>query len=97
MVSDTLEVTQANENDHGDGGVNIVPARFRPNVLIGSTSALPSRPTIVLKAKSKDFGNAKKPKNLIKITNPRAENINMVCKSYVLRTDLESVIHRFGI
>jgi hypothetical protein len=77
LVTDTLMVAQKNERDHGDGGVNIVPARFRPNVLIGSTLKLPSRPTIVLKTNSTGFSDPKKPKNLMKITNPHAENINM--------------------
>ncbi len=82
LVSDTLTASQA------DGGsitphsptpapVNVVPGRFRPNVLLGSTKSLPVRPTIVLKAGSPGFGNASASKNVLKITNPAAENINM--------------------
>lgn len=80
LVSDTLTVAQA------DGGpitpyspapapVNIVPCRFRANVLLGSTVALPSRPTIVLQAHSLGFNDSSKPRNVMKITNPHAENI----------------------
>eukprot|EP01052_Picozoa_sp_SAG31_P033966 SAG31_NODE_3905_length_3765_cov_6.684670_4_plen_185_part_00 len=75
LVSDTLTAAQA------DGGgitphsptpapVNIVPCRFRPNVLLGSTAALPRRPTIVLGAHSPGFANMSAPKNVLKITNP---------------------------
>ena len=76
LVSDTLTVAQ------GDTGppftaVNIVPCRFRANVLLGSTALLPARPTIVLKAGSPGFGNASSPKNVMKITNPHGEDINM--------------------
>eukprot|EP01051_Picozoa_sp_SAG22_P006970 SAG22_NODE_475_length_10003_cov_3.943356_2_plen_925_part_00 len=83
LVSDTLTAAQA------DGGaitpfspapapVNVVPGRFRPNVLIGSAVQLPQhRPTIVLKADSPGFGNRSALKNVLKVTNPAAENSNM--------------------
>lgn len=79
LVSETLTVSQENWRTD-DGGVNIVPARFRPNVLVGSTKGLKGggqRPTIVLAPDSPGFGNASEPKNVMKITNPAAENINM--------------------
>lgn len=76
LISDTLTVAQ------GDAGpsftaANIIPCRFRANVLLGSTALLPARPTIVLKAGSPGFGNASTPKNVMKITNPHGEDINM--------------------
>lgn len=82
LVSDTLTVAQA---DGGDitpfspvpAPVNEVPCRFRPNVLLGSTASLPARPTIVLKAGSPGYQNASAPRNVVKVTNPAAENINM--------------------
>ena len=75
LVSDTLTVAQ--EDGGAGAAVNIVPCRFRANVLLGSTAGLPARPTIVLRAGSPGFGNASTPKNLMKITNPKAEDINM--------------------
>jgi hypothetical protein len=42
-------------------------------VLLGSTALLPTRPTIVLKAGSRGFGNASPPKNEMKITNPHGD------------------------
>lgn len=78
LVSDTLVVKQiAWTTDHG--GLNIVPSRFHANVVIGSTAALPARPTIVLRRCSPGFGNASRPKNVMNITNPYsyAENDNM--------------------
>ena len=79
LVSDTLEIAQRCDlyRDRGDGGINIVPCRFRPNVIIGSTKALPRRPTLVLAPRSPGFGNASAPKNVVKLTNPVAENVNM--------------------
>ena len=76
LVSDTLTVTQAGwVSEQGDGGVNIVPSRFHANTLIGATGAGgggAGRPTIVLAAGSKGFGDSGSPKNVLKITNPRA-------------------------
>jgi hypothetical protein len=79
LVSDTLNIVQPCEvyKQRGDGGVNIVDCRFRPNVLVGSTAALPLRPTIVLTPNAAGFGNASSPKNVIKLTNSVAENVNM--------------------
>lgn len=74
LVSDTLWVNQSNWAG-GDGGINIVPDRFRPNVIIGST--LGPRPTIVLAASAAGFDDPSSPKNLMKVTNPLNENINM--------------------
>ena len=48
LVSDTLTVAQ--EDGGAGAAVNIVPCRFRANVLLGSTAGLPARPSIVLKA-----------------------------------------------
>ena len=50
LVSDTLTVAQ--EDGGAGAAVNIVPCRFRANVLLGSTVGLPARPTIVLRAGS---------------------------------------------
>eukprot|EP00038_Savillea_parva_P004098 m.134068 g.134068 ORF g.134068 m.134068 type:complete len:869 (-) comp11373_c0_seq7:124-2730(-) len=75
-VSDTLTVTQ-HPTSTNDGGVNIVPNRFRANTLMGATTNLPDRPTIVLMDHSAGFDDDKQPKNVIKVTNPYAENINM--------------------
>jgi len=75
LVSDTLHVEQ---NNYGSSlPVNIRPSRFRPNVIIGSTSALPQRPTFVLQANSRGFNNPLQPKNVMKITNTGRENDNM--------------------
>ena len=84
LVSDTLHVDQqpgfgnAGSNTwHSDGGINIVPNRFKANVILGSVAALPARPTIALAPSAKGFGNASEPKNVMKIHNPGDENINM--------------------
>lgn len=74
LVSDTLA---ANQSGGGADAVNIVPCRFKPNTIIGSTAALPQRPTIVLQAGSAGFGDASAPKNVLKISNPSSEDINM--------------------
>lgn len=74
LVSDTLA---ANQSGGGADAVNIVPCRFKPNTIIGSTAALPQRPTIVLRAGSDGFGDASAPKNVLKISNPSSEDINM--------------------
>jgi hypothetical protein len=74
LVSDTLWL---NQSSGGAGPVNIVNERFRPNTLFGSTAALPARPTIVLAAHSRGFGNASSPKNVLKVTNPGSEDVNM--------------------
>ena len=74
LVSDTLA---ANQSGGGADAVNIVPCRFKPNTIIGSTAALPQRPTIVLRAGSAGFENASAPKNVLKISNPSSEDINM--------------------
>lgn len=44
---------------------------------MGSTAALPRRPTLVLAPFSPGFGNASSPKNVVKLTNPVNENVNM--------------------
>eukprot|EP00035_Acanthoeca_spectabilis_P000766 m.75462 g.75462 ORF g.75462 m.75462 type:complete len:780 (+) comp10418_c0_seq1:29-2368(+) len=75
-ISDTLMVEQVPWSNT-DGGVNIVPNRFRANTLIGSTVGLPVRPVIVLLPHSPGYGLSAVPKNVIKVTNTRAENINM--------------------
>ena len=79
LVSDTLNIVQPCDTykQRGDGGINIVNCRFRPNVLLGSAAALPSRPTIVLAPHAAGFGNTSSPKNVIKLTNSVAENVNM--------------------
>jgi hypothetical protein len=75
LVSDTL---LAEQNNYGSSlPVNLRPARFRPNVLLGSSSALPQRPTMVLRANSSGFGDPSKPKNVMKVTNTGRENDNM--------------------
>jgi hypothetical protein len=74
LVSDTLAV---NQSGGGADQVNIVRERFRPNTLVGATSALPQRPTIVLKARSAGFGNNSAPRNVMKISNPSSEDVNM--------------------
>jgi hypothetical protein len=76
LVSDTLTVAQGDISPAPGSPVNTVPCRFRANVLLGSTARLPARPTIVLRASSPGF-NATTPKNVMKITNPRGEDINM--------------------
>eukprot|EP00039_Didymoeca_costata_P027201 m.17740 g.17740 ORF g.17740 m.17740 type:complete len:808 (-) comp6096_c0_seq2:45-2468(-) len=78
LVNDTLTVLQQPPSwEDNDDAVNIVPNRFIVNVLIGSTDKLPERPTIVLSANSPGFNDNKNPKNVIKVTNPLNENVNM--------------------
>eukprot|EP01052_Picozoa_sp_SAG31_P030712 SAG31_NODE_3174_length_4587_cov_7.232843_2_plen_1013_part_00 len=76
LVSDTLA---ANQSGGGAGPVNVVVCRFRPNTLIGAaiTSSPGPRPTIVLAKGSAGFHNASSPKNVMKISNPSSEDINM--------------------
>jgi hypothetical protein len=73
LVSDGLA---ANQSGGGADAVNIVHCRFRPHTLVGSTRGQ-RRPTIVLRAGSPGFGNASAPKNVLKISNPSSEDINM--------------------
>ena len=75
LVSDTIWVNQTNWG--GDGGINIVPCRFRPNVILGGGMVNGSRPTIVLAPRTPGFADPKHRRNVMKITNPAAENINM--------------------
>jgi hypothetical protein len=82
LVSDTLRVDQqpgfgnnGSKAWHSDGGINIVPNRFKANVILGSVAALPARPTIVLAPGAPGFGNASEPKNAMKIHNPGDENV----------------------
>jgi len=75
LVSDSLRAEQ--DNYGSSMPVNIRPARFRPNVIIGSTAALPQRPTIVLRRSSPGFDDPERPKNVLKITNTGRENDNM--------------------
>ena len=67
LISDTIDIAQPCDmfQNRGDGGINIVPCRFRPNVVIGSPEALPGRrPTLVLAAHAPGFANASAPKNI---------------------------------
>ena len=80
LVSDTLLANQTKTTWGVDNsGTNTWPSRFRPNVLLGSTSALPQRPVLVLRRGSKGFHNASVPKNVLKVTNMACygENDNM--------------------
>jgi len=64
--------------NRGDGGINIVPCRFRPNVVIGSPEAPPGRrPTLVLAAHAPGFANASAPKNVVSLRNEVEEDVNM--------------------
>ena len=69
LVSDTIEIVQPCEMFKGrsDGGINIVPCRFRPNVVVGSTAALPARPTFVLASNAPGYSNVSAPKNVVKL------------------------------
>ena len=65
LVSDTL---WANQSNYGSSlPVNLRPARWRTNVLLGAPS--PRRPTIVLAPRSGGFGDASAPKNVLKVHN----------------------------
>eukprot|EP01045_Picozoa_sp_COSAG04_P010716 COSAG04_NODE_663_length_11444_cov_4.242045_4_plen_315_part_00 len=68
-----------NQSGGGADAVNIVRERFRPNTIIGATSGRTGqrRPTIVLAARSAGFGSAATLKNVMKITNPGSEDVNM--------------------
>lgn len=56
LVSDTITIEQ--NNPGGDDGINVVPGRFLPRVLVGATaSGMGNRPVIVLAANSPGFGN----------------------------------------
>ena len=81
LVSAPLIAKQTPEGLPGGvgAGINLTPARFWPNVLIGSTRDLPRRPTIILKANSPEFGDASNTSNVLKITNPNGfdENYSM--------------------
>ena len=74
LVSAPIVASQTVTSGPG-AGINLVAARFRPNVLLGSTAALHTdghgrgRPTIVLKSGSQAFQNASNPANVLKITN----------------------------
>ena len=73
LVSDTL---WANQSNYGSSlPVNLRPARWRTNVLLGAPS--PRRPTIVLAPRSAGFGDASAPKNVLKVHNTGRENDNM--------------------
>lgn len=63
-----------------DGGVNIVPNRFRANTLIGSTVGLPVRPVIVLLPHSPGYGLSAVPKNVIKVGALTADNAGVSSK-----------------
>jgi hypothetical protein len=74
LVSDTL---WANQSNYGSSlPVNMRPARWRTNVLLGSAAAA-ARPTIVLAPHSNGFGDAKAPKNVVKLHNTGRENDHM--------------------
>ena len=61
---------RAEQDNYGSSmPFNVRPARFRPNVIIGSAAALPQRPTIVLVPGSAGFDDPQKPKDVLKITN----------------------------
>ena len=75
LVSDTL---WANQSNYGSSTpVNLRPARFRNNVFLGSTMALPLRPTIVLRQSSSGFHDPARPKNVLKFHNTGRENDHM--------------------
>ena len=72
LVSDTL---WANQSNYGSSlPVNLRPARWRTNVILGSTL---NRPTIVLAPHTPGFGNASSPKNVLKLHNTGRENDHM--------------------
>ena len=79
LISDTIEIAQSCDLFKGrsDGGINIVPCRFRPNVVVGSAAALPERPTFVLAPNALGYSNISAPKNVVKLTNSVQENVNM--------------------
>jgi hypothetical protein len=72
LVSDTL---WANQSNFGSSlPVNLRPARWRTNVILGSPK---HRPTIVLAAHSPGFSDAAHPKNVLKLHNTGRENDHM--------------------
>jgi hypothetical protein len=79
LISDTIEIAQPCEmfKDRGDGGINIVPCRFRPNMVLGSTAALPQRPTFVLAPSALGYSNVSVPKNVVRLSNMVEQDVNM--------------------
>ena len=78
LVSDTLWANQTHASGTWNSiGINVCKSRFVPNVLMGSTTSLPQRPTIVLAAAAPGFGDVSMPKNVLKVHNPINENVNM--------------------
>ena len=72
LVSDSLLANQSKQPWGMDNaGVNNWPSRYRPNVLLGSTAALPARPVIVLRRGSPGFDNASAPKHVLKVSSHR--------------------------
>lgn len=72
LVSGTL---WANQSNYGSSlPVNLRPARWRTNVILGSTL---NRPTIVLAPHTPGFGNASSPRNVMKLHNTGRENDHM--------------------
>jgi len=60
LLSDTIHIVQP--NPWTDDGINVVPCRFLPYTLFGSTLALPRRPLIKLADNSSGFNNPQSPK-----------------------------------
>lgn len=73
VVNDTIEVDQ--DNYGSSLPINLRPARWRTNVLLGST--LGSRPVIVLAPNSSGYGASSAPKNVVKLHNTGRENDHM--------------------
>ena len=91
LVSAPLVAKQTPEGVPGGvgAGINIAPARFWANVLIGSTRDLPRRPTIILKANSPGFGDDTNTSSLFKITNPNGYDEDYSMNQVVRGIDLE--------
>lgn len=72
LVSDTI---WANQSNYGSSlPVNLRPARWRTNVILGSMT---DRPTIVLAPQTPGFDNASSPRNVLKLHNTGRENDHM--------------------
>ena len=77
-VSDTLVLAQKNPGP--DDGINVVPGRFLPHILIGepvSSSGGGSRPVLRLLPSSPGFGGASGYKPLVKIYSSGGEGVDM--------------------
>ena len=86
------------QNDSlGDGlgsslPVNLRPARWRTNVLLGSTV---QRPVIVLAASTPGFGDRTRPRNVLKLHNTGRENdhMNQIVRSVVAGGETVILLH----